>query len=146
MSLTEDIFSNVLSFCDNKTAYNLSLVSKELNFIFDKYFDPSKIPNVFRKAVINGYIEATKKLLKDKRVMITEDDSISILLACNNHDIPMMKILLNDSRIDPTIYNSHVFSIACENKNIELIKILAFDKRIRPKPTDIIPLINVYKN
>jgi len=124
-----------------------------------------------RMACKNGHVKIVKMLLKNKHVdpsnkkdkylryrystdcgrliekyddthYVIKDDE-SIMYACENGHIEIVKLLLKDSRVNPSANNNAAIFRACKNGHFKIVKILLKNSRIDMKKEEKDELLKI---
>lgn len=128
-----DILVQVLPFTLEEMKEFLFLTDCDSFHLWKRYFsidDPLHEDwYVFLLACQNGWIDAVRILLSDKRVDPTDNNNSAIGLACENGHVELVKLLYADSRVYSMITVNHLIRVAADKGHVEVVRFLLRDER-----------------
>eukprot|EP01118_Nematostelium_gracile_P007167 TRINITY_DN2320_c0_g1_i2.p2 TRINITY_DN2320_c0_g1~~TRINITY_DN2320_c0_g1_i2.p2 ORF type:complete len:127 (-),score=21.45 TRINITY_DN2320_c0_g1_i2:614-994(-) len=101
--LPKEIVSEILSFipfCDSDWL-NIKLTCRKWNQLGKILFNPSKCGALLRLLHRKASEESIIRLLEDKRIDPSENNSEAFRQACKNEQMRVIEKLMEDKRIDP---------------------------------------------
>jgi hypothetical protein len=125
-----DSIQNIFSFINNHQLYHGPLfASKQISKIVVPLLDPSvPVLHPLKFAISNGFVDLTKRLLKDPRVKICFGGIELFIMALDFDQFEILKLLCNDPRFDLSkmmeLYGETAIRLA--SKNNEKLKIVKY--------------------